>query len=137
MRWSEIEFNPSSRTLRQFAVLWLVFFGTLAVSLAIAGRWWTGLGMAATATLGASAGLLRPALLRPIFTGWMVLIFPLSWTVSHLMLAFLFFGLFTPLALFFKLIGRDALHRRIQPEQTTYWVRLPTSTDARQVFRPY
>ena len=30
MQWSDINFRPTERTLRQFAVLWLVFFGGLA-----------------------------------------------------------------------------------------------------------
>ena len=31
MQWSDIPFRPTTRTLRQFAVLWLVFFGGLAI----------------------------------------------------------------------------------------------------------
>ena len=31
MRWSDIQFNPPRKTLRQFAGLWLVFFGGMAL----------------------------------------------------------------------------------------------------------
>ena len=31
MHWSDIPWKPSSRTLRQFAAIWIVFFGLLAV----------------------------------------------------------------------------------------------------------
>ncbi len=137
MRWSEIDFKPSSRKVRQFALLWLLFFGLLAVSSADQGHWWACLGVASAAIVGALTGLLKPALLRPIYTGWMVLVFPVSWVVSHLMLALLFFGVFTPLALLLKLTGRDALQRRIQPGSKTYWVPLPMSTDVRRSFRPF
>ena len=30
MQWSDIQFHPPLKTLRQFAGLWLVFFGGLA-----------------------------------------------------------------------------------------------------------
>ena len=39
----------------------------------------------------------------------MVLAFPIGWTVSQVMLALMFFGLFTPIGLVFRLIGRDPL----------------------------
>ena len=31
MQWSDIPFDPSRKTLRQFAGLWLVFFGGMAL----------------------------------------------------------------------------------------------------------
>ena len=31
MRWSDIPFDPPRRTLRQFAWLWLAFFGGMAL----------------------------------------------------------------------------------------------------------
>ena len=31
MQWSDIQFHPPIKTLRQFAGLWLVFFGGLAI----------------------------------------------------------------------------------------------------------
>ena len=45
----------------------------------------------------------------------MVLAFPIGWTVSQVMLAMMFFGLFTPIGLVFRLIGRDPLHRARPP----------------------
>ena len=122
MRWSDIPFDPSRATLRQFAGLWLVFFGGLAL--------WQGLvrGQTGLATLCAvlaltigPLGLIRPGWIRPIYVGWMVLAFPIGWTVSQVMLALLFYGLFTPIALAFRLVGRDALSRRFDRAAPTYW----------------
>ena len=56
-------------------------------------------------------GLLWPRVIRPVYVGWMVLAFPIGWTVSQAMLAVMFYGLFTPIGLLFRLIGRDPLHR--------------------------
>ena len=41
----------------------------------------------------------------------MVLAFPIGWTVSQVILLLMFYGLFTPIGLVFRLIGRDPLHR--------------------------
>ncbi len=49
--------------------------------------------------------------MRWVYIGWMILAFPIGWTVSQVMLAVMFFGLFTPIGLVFRLIGRDPLHR--------------------------
>ena len=55
------------------------------------------------AALFGVAGLIRPGLLRPIFVGWMVMVFPIGWLMSRVLLGVLFYGLFTPLAIAFRL----------------------------------
>ena len=42
----------------------------------------------------------------------MIAAFPIGWTVSRLMLAAMFYVIFTPVGLVFRLIGRDALRLR-------------------------
>jgi hypothetical protein len=136
MRWADIPFQPSSRTLRQFAGLWLLACTALACW-----RAWRhgevalpGVLLALAWTLG-PLGLVRPQALRPLFVGWMVLTFPVGWTVSHLALAVLLYGVFTPLGLFFRLIGRDALALRPRPGQESYWGPKPAAEDVRSYFR--
>ena len=138
MRWSDIPFDPSRATLRQFAGLWLVFFGGLAL--------WQGLvrgqtGLAAlfavlALTIG-PLGLLRPGWVRPIYVGWMVLAFPIGWTVSQVMLALMFYGLFTPIGLVFRLLGRDALHRARRPGVESYWTPKPAPAGPKSYFRQF
>ena len=74
--------------------------------------------------------------MRPVFVGWMMLAFPLSWLVSHIALAIVFYGFFTPLALVFRLSGRDplALKRR---NTESYWQPRPQATDVRRYFRQF
>ena len=57
--------------------------------------------------------------------------------LSHVVLAVLFYGLLTPIALFFRLIGRDPLKRRWEPEQKSYWVDLPEAFDKKDYFRQF
>ena len=48
-----------------------------------------------------------------------------------------FFGLFAPVGLIFRLIRRDALHRKFEPEAPTYWVPRPKITDPKRYFRQF
>ena len=139
MNWSEIPWRPKARILRQFAGLWIAFFAGLAL--------WHGLAherivaavvcMVMALTVG-PIGLVRPAWIRPIYIAWLVLAFPVGWLVSKVLLAALFYGLFTPLALLFRLGGRDALKLRRASETTsTYWTRRPAPADIHRYFRQF
>jgi hypothetical protein len=137
MQWSDIPFHAPARTLRQFAVLWLLFFGGWAAWQAWGrGRVGLGLALAGLAIVVGLGGLVRPLRIRPLFVGWMVLAFPIGWTVSHVVLALVFHGLFTPLGVFFRLAGRDPLALR-RKNGTSYWSERPETTDVRRYFRQY
>ncbi len=138
MHWSDIPWNPAPRLLRQFAGLWILFF----VGLAGYQAFWGGhpsltLPLLVLALTVGPLGLVRPSTIRYLFVGWMLLAFPIGWTVSHLMLGFLFYGIFTPVALGFKLAGRDVLHRRPAPDRATYWTPKPAIVDMRSYFRQF
>jgi Saxitoxin biosynthesis operon protein SxtJ len=138
MRWSDIPFSPPPRMLRQFAGLWLLFFGGLAAWQGLArGRVGVALGLAALAVVVGGIGLVRPKLIRPIFVGWMVLAFPIGWAVSLLLLGLVYYGLFLPIGLVFRLTGRDALQLRPRPGATTYWAPRTAPADVRRYFRQF
>ncbi len=135
MRWSDLPLRPSDRMLRQFAALGAVGLACLAVGLALGRE----AGTAALVVLGLAAlvgllGLAYPGALRPVFVGWMVLVFPVGWLISHLLLALLFYAVFTPLGIVFRLAGRDVLNRR-RPGGETYWQPRPAAPDVRGYFR--
>ena len=123
MQWSEVTAPPSTRTLRQFAALFLIVFtvaaglrvwrgdtGTLTIALAVAGI-----------TVGL-VGLVRPKTIRYVYTGWMIAAFPIGWTISRVIVTALFYVIFTPFALVFRLVGRDALHLQRQKTIASYWM---------------
>jgi hypothetical protein len=82
-------------------------------------------------------GLVRPDWLRWLYVGWMIVAFPIGWTVSQIMLAVMFFGLFTPIGLAFRLAGRDPLDRARPPKRTSYWVPKPQPADLRRYFKQF
>jgi Saxitoxin biosynthesis operon protein SxtJ len=138
MQWSDIQFRPPEKTLRQFAWLWLAFFGGLAA--------WEGIVRQRTILAAAFAvlalsigpvGIIRPQTLRPIYVAWMVLAFPIGWTISQAILALMFYGLFTPIGLIFRIIGRDPLHRARVPGVESYWSPKTIPADPRRYFKQF
>jgi len=131
-------FKPTERMLRQFAGLWVVFFGGMAVWQALHHhRPVVGAVLGLLAITVGPIGLLWPALIRPIFLGWMALAFPIGWTISRVVLSLVFFGLFTPLAMLFRLQGRDELALRKSPDAVTYWRSKPLAADKTQYLRQF
>jgi Saxitoxin biosynthesis operon protein SxtJ len=138
MQWSDVSFSPGSRTLRQFALLWIAFWGGMALwHGAYRGNGAVGIGLATLALTIGVIGLCWPQAIRWIFVGWTVLAFPLGWLVSKLILGILYYGVFTPVALVFRLTGRDALALKRKPEASTYWQAKEQAKSPRQYFRQY
>jgi hypothetical protein len=122
MKWSDIQFSPPRKTLRQFAGLWIAFFGGFALwQWLMRGHPTAAVVFGLLAVTVGPIGLVRPDWLKPIYVAWMVLAFPIGWTVSQVILAVMFYGLFMPIGLMFRLFGRDPLHRTRRPGVETYW----------------
>src|SRR5215510_7649565 len=135
MQWSDIQFNPSEKTLRQFAGLFLIVFSLLAfVEVQFRHRPQLALVYGALAVAIGPLGLLRPRLMRPIWVAWSVVAFPIGFVVSTLFLAVLFYGIFTPIGIVFRLTGRDTLALR-RSDARTYWKPRPAARDKRAYFR--
>ena len=136
MQWADVPLNPSTRMLRQFAALWMLVFGGLAAwNGAFHGDSTTAFVLAIVAGVGGPLGLAAPRAIRPVFVAWMVVAFPIGWVVSRLALLLLFFGVVTPVALVFRMTGRDALGLKRRPGAGTYWTRKPGAPDVASYFR--
>jgi len=131
-------FSPSDRVLRQFAAIWIVFFGLMAMRREFHNHQHNlALVLAIMAVTIGPLGLIWPRAIKPIFVGWMALAFPIGWLVSRVILGILFYGLFTPVALVFRLKGRDPLGLKPQPDATTYWHVKPQAADNSQYLRQF
>jgi hypothetical protein len=122
MALSEINWKPDRKTLAEFSEIGMFVFGMLLAPVAL----WKGRALLAAAlwSLGVTlrlVGWVRPGWLRPVFVGMSLAAWPIGWLVSHTALALMYFLVFTPLALVFRLIGRDALHRRLDRSRSSYW----------------
>ena len=65
-------------------------------------------------------GLFFPKYLSLLNKGWMILGLILSKIINPLVLGIIYFGLFTPIGLFRKLIGKDELNLKSE-DVKTYW----------------
>jgi hypothetical protein len=131
-------FRPTVRILRQFAGIWIVFFGATAIVQEVqAGRRTVAMVLALVALTIGPLGLVWPKVIKPIFLAWMLIAFPIGWVVSHAVLWLLYFGLFTPIAWIFRVRGRDELRLEPDPSASSYWVRKPSALDKSQYLRQF
>jgi hypothetical protein len=124
--------------LRQFAGAWLVFLLGLGAHQYFARQHHVaGLALGIMAVVAGAPGLLKPGTIRWLYVALTVLTFPLGWLVSQLALAVMFYGILTPVALFFRLRKRDLLQRRPPPECATHWQPKGPPPEARRYLRQY
>ncbi|MGQ0733446.1 MAG: SxtJ family membrane protein [Acidobacteriota bacterium] len=130
--------NPAPVELRRFARLWLPLFVALVGGII----WWRSgtLQFALVAwSLGALAvlaGLTAPSRARAIFIALQVVTYPIGLVVSTLVLAFLFFAMFTPLGLGMRLAGRDPLRLRARHERS-HWLPYDQKDSSADAFKQY
>ena len=128
----EIDWTPGSKKLRDFALLLgLVFLvwagqsawrrGLLRADSLADPAWEWPLTLVLIGAVVAVLGLAVPRLFRPVYVGWMLVAFPISWVVSNVLLGVTYFVVFTVLAVVFRLLRRDELQRRMDPAARTYW----------------
>ena len=83
-------------------------------------------------------GLLAPLHLGRVYAVWMKFAFLLGWVNSRILLSIIFFLIFTPVGIVSRILGRDALDRRIDRETESYWVeRSPTQSIQEHCERQY
>jgi hypothetical protein len=138
MTWSEIDFHPDDKKLRQFAGLFFGFALLLACwQLQFEQRRPLATIVLSLGFLILAAGLARPAAVRWLYQGMMAASFPFGWLSSRLLLTIVYFGLFTPLACLFRLRGRDRLGLEIDRTAQTYWKTRPPLPPGSQYLRPF
>ena len=71
-------------------------------------------------------GLVLPTLLKPLFFVWMALARILSIVNTHLLLALIFYTLFTLIGGVMRIVRYDPLDRKRSSGQATYWHRRET-----------
>ncbi len=134
----DINWNPSKKELRVFSLL-LIAFGVI-VAFVLSRRLDSttpSLAVVSATSLIGLVGLIGPSLVRPIYVVWMALAFPIGWTVSHLMMAAVYYLVLTPIGLTMRLFGHDPMQRKIDREAKTYWQPRSPRTDVKSYFRQY
>jgi hypothetical protein len=131
MKMIDLDLNPDRARLRQFGLIALVAFGLL-------GGWaiwkhhfllWelesssADVAIALWVIAGVSGlfSLIWPTGNRGLYVLLTCIAYPIGTVVSYVLMAILFYVVIAPVGLWFRLIGRDALHRKIDRDASTYW----------------
>ena len=85
-----------------------------------AGRVWPWTG--GTVALFLVAGLLRPAILHPLNLIWLRFGLLLHRVVNPIVMALLFYGTVLPTGLVMRMLGKDLLRLKRQPDADSYWI---------------
>lgn len=135
----EMNWHPDHRQCRQFGWGGLVILPLIALLIGWMGRvplgWAIGLGAAGVVIFTLSR--ISDSLVRPVYVGLTLLGLPIGWVMSYVILAVFYFGILTPLAVVFKIIGRDALCRKPDKTVTTYWTPHRSPASMRQYFNQF
>ncbi len=114
----KIDWDPPPKTLRFFGaglVIIGIVFGLLSYRRGGHYGVWA---FAALALLGILITA-WPKAGKPVYKAWMSVAFVIGTVISTVILAALYFCVFTPLALAFKIVGRDAL--KIKWDKASQW----------------
>ncbi len=135
----EINWKPARSELRIFGFGLALFCAVIAVWLFLKGghsAWITGL-LFTFAVLAALVSVIVPERLRAVYWVLMVLAFPIGWVMSHAIFAVVFYFVFTPIGILFRLRGRDPMQRRFDPHAKTYWEPHKSKDSPEDYFRQF
>ena len=121
---AEINWHPNRKELCTFAIIAFVAATLVALLLYRFGglglRWIGVIFVLGAVVLLSSFVSLKLA--RLIYLGLIILTLPIGLLMSFFLLATFYFGLITPLAFLFRLMGRDAMHREFDRDAESYWI---------------
>jgi len=130
--------NPAARELRAFARIWFPLFVVVAGGMI----WWRGGSLTGAVVAWGAGGaiavamLSSPNLARIVFVGLLTMTYPIGLAISTMVLAFMFYVVFTPLGLAMRLAGRDPLRLK-QRAAASHWTPYHQIDDPEQAFRQY
>lgn len=124
--WKEFqEIDTSRKALRSFGLVVGGVFLSIAAFICWKNEWvittavkWLG-GIGSVLVLG---GLIIPRSLKYPYRLWMGLAVILGYIMTRVLLTLVFYLAVTPIGLIRRLMGKDPLRRKWEPEASTYWL---------------
>ena len=134
----EIDLQPSKSQLRWFGLILFIFFSLLgAIVFFVFDAPGLAYGLWTVATIASIVYYAVRPFQRPLYLGWMYLAWPIGWTISHLLLAAIYYLLITPIGLVMRILGRDSMQIKPNTEDQTYWVEHRTGDHPSRYFRQF
>ena len=138
MDWSQINTRPSRRQLIVFGISWLIVFGALGAMTGCRVGSWTVCGVLWALAAGVpAAGCVVPGFMRIVYVAMSCATFPIGYVLTILILATVYYLVLTPTGLIMRLLGRDPMRRRFDPDAGTYWTARRQSDDPQKYLRQF
>ncbi|MDB6119139.1 MAG: hypothetical protein JWO08_2920 [Verrucomicrobiaceae bacterium] len=143
--FKEINWQPNAAELRKFAWSLIIGFPCIAIVFLLV-KWAKTQampelhGFLLLGGIGAGVGLVCmavPLIARPLYYVWYALAACIGIVMANLLFAVMFFGLFAPIGLFMRLIGRDPLKLKWKKSQASHWQDAEPTPPAKQYFSQY
>jgi hypothetical protein len=135
----EINFRPEKKQLRSFGIIALVACSLIFAFLLLYKK--------VAFTLSAVplfigiiiflSSLFSYRLTRLFYLGLMFLGLPIGLTISFLLMTAFYLVIITPLALLFRIAGRDVLKRSFDKDKQTYWIAHKQCDSYERYFRQF
>ncbi len=143
--FKEVNWRPGSEDLRKFAISLIIGFPVIAVIFFVIGWARTSAlpaphGYLTLGGIGAAVGLvclLIPLIARPLYFVWYAVASCIGLVMANLIFALMFYGIFAPLGLVMRLLGRDPLNLKWQRTSASHWVDAPPAPPASRYFSQY
>lgn len=144
----QVNWKPDVRQLRNFGLAGCIVFSVLGLSVLLSGSLLgftiapqtvpkLAIALVATGVLFLTASALFPALLRPVYLVLTCITLPIGLVLSPIIMAFLYFGVVTPLGLIMRATGWDPMLRKLEPDAPSYWIKRETNRTPASYFRQY
>lgn len=117
--------NPNSikrKDLRNFALIWTFIFTVISIFPLIKGEGELRLWSIIVASIFLITGLLVPNILKYFYIYWIKFGEIMGNIVSKVILTLLFFIVFFPVGLVFRLMGKDLLSKKLDKNTSSYWI---------------
>ena len=143
--FKEINWKPEATELRKFAWSLIIGFPCIAIVFFLA-KWIKTHAMPEAhfffmlGGIGAAVGLVclvAPVIARPLYYVWYALAACIGIVMANFIFVLLFFGIFTPIGLIMRLIGRDPLNLKWKKSAATHWIDAPLAPPAEQYFSQF
>ncbi len=130
--------NPEITELRKFG---LVMAAAIAVVFGLALPWLFGRPWPAWPFWLAGAfvafAAVWPRALAPVQRGWLKIGHALGWVNSRIVLSLFFFAVVFPLGIVMRLVGKDPIARRRDPNAASYRIPSAPTGDAKSMEKPF
>ena len=119
----KIDWNPEVAKLKQFGLIGLFGFSAFGALLHFKFEaeitWFYAL--IGVGVVGFVLSFVQAMLLKPLYVGLMVVAAPIGLVISYALMTVIYFGLFVPVGLLFRLTGRDPLQKYPDAGVDSYW----------------